>query len=67
MHSRKKTRVRRSRESEKRYCREVFIRLYTLWERTHDSELLPMLSRRLEKLVKLEPKFDLRRQFEIAF
>ena len=47
--------------------RERFIRLYACWERTQDAQLIPQLYRRLDMLVKMEPQFDLRRQFEGAF
>ena len=48
-------------------CRSRFISLYARWERTHNLELIPLLCYHLDRLIRLEPQFDLRRQFDIAF
>ena len=47
--------------------RRRFIRLYAEWERTRHLELVPMLCHSLDRLVRLEPQFDLRNQFKMAF
>lgn len=48
-------------------CRSRFISLYARWERTHNLELIPLLCHHLDRLIRLEPQFDLRREFEMAF
>ncbi len=68
MHARRK----RGRDSmdqkiSKSECRNKFISLYARWERTHNLELIPLLCHHLDRLVRVEPQFDLRRQFDIAF
>jgi len=65
--SKRKGRAKTYTASVRRETRERFIQLYACWERTHNSELIPQLYRRLNLLVKMEPQFDLRRQFEGAF
>lgn len=62
-----RNRAEREKTSEKIEYRDRFIRLYARWERTHNLELIPLLCHHLDRLIKLEPKFDLRRQFDIAF
>ncbi len=44
-----------------------FLKLYSVWQETHDLSLRKRLFSRLSVVMRRTPNFDLRRRFEQAF
>ena len=57
----------RVRQSSARDVEARFLRLYSVWQETHDLTLRKRLLLRLNILMRRIPDFDLREKFEHAF